>query len=47
MEENGVGRLDAEGLDFYIAVVSGADCVYLSLSWRVQPIVKAVWCQSL
>ena len=43
MEENGVELLDAESLDFIFVGVSGADGVYLSLSWRIQPVVKAVW----
>ena len=47
MEENGVELLDAESLAFIFAGVSGADGVYLSLSWGVQSVVKAVRCQSL
>ena len=44
MEENGIELLDAESLDFSIfRVVSSADGVYLGLSWRVQPIVEAIW----
>ena len=43
MEENGVELLDAESLDFIFGGVSGADGVYFGLSWRIQPVVEAVW----